>query len=493
MRHLRQIAIQVVSTAVVLTAATPAQAIPVFARKYGTSCLTCHTVYPKLTPFGEAFRRNGYLFPGVDSDFVKQETVALGQEANKKTWPNTVWPSTIPNSVPISVGFNGQVMFYPDKGATYPRANNDSQVVLDTTMEEFHIWAAGAFTDTITAWGEVTIAIDGSVSIEHAQLLFNDLFAPKHAFNLVVGYGFPTIGSFGAHSSYLADQLIPNSPVTGIYGLSTDPFVLVDNYPGLELRGTIAGRIDYAVGWNAGKNSWSSVFNSTNWYAQAGFKVGGMRLDGEGSTGAEDPMRPWAETSLTVDGFVYHSDEHLPNPTTTPPGSSPYTDVSFTGGVGVRGMLGSAELDLGFYSQTHNHGWVTGTGALGQVSTDVTYGELSYIVFPWFVPSLRIENITLRPSGGSTVNDLHIVPGIAFLILANIKVLVVGSIEFSSGFPADGSGAPLSWAGPYPPAGTAPTGSAGWAPMIIGPGTSSTTSSKSQEFESIAIMLAFAM
>jgi len=27
------------------------------------SCQTCHLVYPKLTPFGEAFRRNGYRFP----------------------------------------------------------------------------------------------------------------------------------------------------------------------------------------------------------------------------------------------------------------------------------------------------------------------------------------------------------------------------------------------------------------------------------------------
>src|SRR5512136_2316799 len=77
---------------VLLAASTSALAVPAFARKYGTSCLTCHVVYPKLTPFGEAFRRNGYRFPGVDGDFVKQEAVALGQEANKKTFPNSVWP-----------------------------------------------------------------------------------------------------------------------------------------------------------------------------------------------------------------------------------------------------------------------------------------------------------------------------------------------------------------------------------------------------------------
>jgi hypothetical protein len=45
-----------------------AQAVPSFARKYQTSCLTCHTVYPVLNPFGEAFRRNGYRFPQPEGE-----------------------------------------------------------------------------------------------------------------------------------------------------------------------------------------------------------------------------------------------------------------------------------------------------------------------------------------------------------------------------------------------------------------------------------------
>src|SRR5512142_3562969 len=107
-----------------LAFAPRAGAIPAFARKYGTSCLTCHTAFPKLTPFGEAFRRNGYRFPGVDSDYVKQEKVPLGQEANKKTFPHSVWPASLPISVPIAIGFNGQANVYPDKSASVPRTNH---------------------------------------------------------------------------------------------------------------------------------------------------------------------------------------------------------------------------------------------------------------------------------------------------------------------------------------------------------------------------------
>ena len=61
-----------------------AAAIPAFARKYETSCQTCHIAFPKLNPFGEAFRRNGYRFPsGGDELMQKQEPVQLGNDAMK--------------------------------------------------------------------------------------------------------------------------------------------------------------------------------------------------------------------------------------------------------------------------------------------------------------------------------------------------------------------------------------------------------------------------
>src|SRR5512135_325317 len=119
-----RLAIHAVLAAATLAPAFSARAIPAFARKYGTSCLTCHTAYPKLTPFGEAFRRNGYRFPGVDSDYVKQETVPLGQGQNMKPFPESVWPASIPVSVPVAIGANGQMQVYPDKTASVPRQNN---------------------------------------------------------------------------------------------------------------------------------------------------------------------------------------------------------------------------------------------------------------------------------------------------------------------------------------------------------------------------------
>ena len=471
----RILPLRVAVLAAAAVTALPAQAIPAFARKYETSCLTCHTVYPKLTPFGEAFRRGGYRFPGVDGDYVKQGTVALGQEANKKTFPKTVWPGSIPGSVPIAIGANGQAFAYPDKGASVPRQNNGTQLALGDLVAEGHLWVGAALDDTITLWGEITLSSEG-VDVEHAQVLFNDLVGPKHAVNLVVGKGFPTLTSFGAHSSYLADLAIPNAPVTAIYSASADPLVLVDNYTGLELNGVVAGgRGNYAVGANAGKNSLGTPYPNQSFYAHAGLKLGGMRLDGEGAQGPADAMRPWAESAVTLDVFWYRGVEHFAGPA-----SEPIRDVSDTVGAAIRAQQGSAELDLGWYGQRHDQVAID----LGEVRAGVAWAEATYVVFPWLVPGLRVEDVMLRPSGGSTVSDLHLMPGIAFLVRPNLKVVTAVNVELGRGFPQDSGGAPLAWQG----------GSGDWGALVLDPaGTSATPTTHRGEFESVAVFLAWAI
>ncbi|HUL59994.1 MAG TPA: hypothetical protein VLU43_11990 [Anaeromyxobacteraceae bacterium] len=462
---------------VAVAATAPARAIPAFARKYGTSCLTCHTVYPKLTPFGEAVRRNGYRFPGVDGDYVKQETVALGQEASKKTFPDSVWPASIPISVPIAIGFNGQAAVYPDKNASFPRTNDGTQATLDGLVSEGHIWGGAALDDKVTLWAELTFA-DGGAELEHAQVLLNDLVGPKHALNLVLGRGFLTLTSFGMHSSYLGDAAITAAPVTGIYGLSEDPFLLGDNYDGVEVNGVLGGRADWSAGVTAGKNAFSGgiKFNSENVYGHLGFKLGGMRLDGEGSQGPADPTRPWAESAATLDLFAVHSREYFDDPGGS---GEPVGDTSLSLGGALRAQLGSAELNLIAYSQQHDRG----TPTLGKVTADVESAELSYVLFPWLVPAVRVERIGLRPSGGASVSDLHVMPGIAFLLRANVKAVLVANLEWANGFPSDAGGAPLPWQG----------GNADWGNFVAVPKAGSTPTSKLNEFESIALFLAWAM
>jgi hypothetical protein len=463
-----RIVVRLAALVIALAMATPAAAIPAFARKYGTSCLTCHTVYPKLAPFGEAFRRNGYRFPGVDSDKIKAEQVALGQEANKKTFPNTVWPASIPAAVPLSVGANGQAFVIPSKSSTQGQASNGAKFTMQDVIGEAHLWFGGALDDSITLWGELTFA-DGGADVEHAQILFNDLVGPAHTVNLIVGHGFPNVTQYGPHSSYLGDAMLPVVPVTAIYQGDASPWTLVDNYTGAELNGVIGGRFDYALGLNAGKLN--GTYATDNVYGRVGFKLGGLSLDGESSAGGEDSLRPWAETALGAYAFGYQANSRF-----TDGGGNAQTDVANVFGVGARGQLGSAELNVGFYSERHNHG----TDLQDKVTAQVWFGELSYVAYPWMVPVLRVEGASLKPSGGTSVSDLHVVPGVAFLIRPNLKLVTVLNFESANGFPSVGD-APVAWQG----------GASAWGPMQIGPPSSG--KSKSSEFESVGLFLAFAM
>ena len=66
-----------------LAGASPALAVPSFARQTGMACEACHTVYPELTHFGRVFKANGYLLTNAksvrDVTGKRDELLALSQ------------------------------------------------------------------------------------------------------------------------------------------------------------------------------------------------------------------------------------------------------------------------------------------------------------------------------------------------------------------------------------------------------------------------------
>jgi hypothetical protein len=445
----------------IVGAASNAQAIPAFARRYGTSCQTCHIAFPKLTPFGEAFRRNGFKFPGQDEDFVKQDQVPLGQDAYKQMFPNTVWPGTLAASPPVAVGFNGTTVIHPTKSSSSAQADNGTRFTLQNLAAEAHLWAGGAFSEHIAYYGEVTFA-DGGTEIEHAELHFNDLGLSQHFVNLYVGRGVPSLTSFAGHSSFIADTILPTLAVTALYGASPDTsFTTMGQYNLVELNGMYRGRFIYSLGVNDGANV--DTRTSKNVSGHLGFKLGGMRLDGENATGGTgDPLKPWEETALTVDVFGTRSASHFVNAADA---TMFQDDLTYVLGGHVRGTVGSFELNSGLFQEWHDHATDMGVG----VKALAQYDELSYVVYPWFVPALRMEYISLLPDGGSRLNDALFVAGASFLVRPNLKLTLVGLIEHTNGAPT----------------------AAGWS--LGTNGFAAPTAGATTEFEAINIGLAYAM
>ncbi|MGE5244120.1 MAG: hypothetical protein ACM3SQ_07825, partial [Betaproteobacteria bacterium] len=150
----RRAAAPLAAVTVMLGCANSAQAVPAFARKYQTSCQTCHIVFPKLNAFGEAFRLRGYRMPGETEEMVKEKPVSLGAPAYKRLWPQSVWPGEISSSVPLAVNIqmaDVSTSTLNDDGSV-TTINNDLQF-----PQELNIFGAGTLGDHVSYFSELTV------------------------------------------------------------------------------------------------------------------------------------------------------------------------------------------------------------------------------------------------------------------------------------------------------------------------------------------------
>jgi len=144
-------------------------AIPPFARKYQTSCQTCHLDFPKLNDFGKAFKDAGFKFPSDDDTYIKEPPVMLGAAANKDSFPNSIWPGTMPGMPPIGLRYN---QFFQFTGSNRNRFNSLAApgsapgLVPATDFQAglFSIFTAGNFGDDIAFWVDDDLSVSGDNS-----------------------------------------------------------------------------------------------------------------------------------------------------------------------------------------------------------------------------------------------------------------------------------------------------------------------------------------
>jgi len=123
-------------------------AVPSFARQTGLACEACHTVFPELTPFGRAFKLNGYLIDNLpqvkEITAEKKETLLLNwlpplsvQFIASYTKFNTAFPD--PNG---GLSQNGTVQF-PEAASLFyagriaPNLGGFIQITYDNNSDSF--------------------------------------------------------------------------------------------------------------------------------------------------------------------------------------------------------------------------------------------------------------------------------------------------------------------------------------------------------------------
>jgi hypothetical protein len=244
---------------------------------------------------------------------------------------------------------------------------------------------------------------------------------------------------------------------------------------GIEINGILKHRFAYSVGWLASHTaSGLNALNAEDAYAHIGVKSGGVALDGEGKYGPNvpDSAKPWAEKAITLDAFGYHGLNVLDNGTGTLAGGAAtavaQADSFDAVGGTIRAQYESAILDVGGQYEWHSHPYA-GTPATANPNGNpipgvpdhtgaqgvVTWGELDYVVWPWFVPGIRAEYTNATAEGAPNFSLLRVVPGIAMLVRPDVRVVVSGDLETATGYPVAGSWGPAGGAIVSPTSGAA--------------------------------------
>lgn len=457
-----------------LAAASPASAIPAFARKYATSCQTCHIAYPKLNSYGEAFRLLGYRLPGETEEQVKQPDTSLGAEAYKRVWPDAVWPGAIPAHVPLALTAEFLVQSDPE---------TDYDFIFPS---EVALVAAGTAGENVSYFGEIGFAqevedgqTESEASVEHIDFRFIRPLRGSLAFNVKIGSFQPELVSTFDHARRLTVanydsmfgvrtlELGGAAEVGGGHGHGGGGGIALPAIArGFEGYGVVAHRFLWSAGVVNGLEPGQDTFDANDRkdvYGRVAYKWGGLAADGANADTFAASAKNWRESSFRLGVFAYLGDasdvfvpvdehaeegEHGEEPEDEhgaltapalylPQGAGMEPERAFLENrdstrfgldfnlfykdLNLFGAYVSGEDDLRVFAEGHDGG----PGALldhesGDFSYDAWFLEADAVLrYPWLHGALRYETVDLPAPG---VEDFErATASVTGLIRANVK------------------------------------------------------------------------
>ncbi len=449
--HYARKSLRVLSLAgLVLGSAQQAPAVPAFARKYQTSCSTCHVAYPVLNSFGKAFKAAGYRIPAGDEGFVKDQPVSLGAPAWKQVWPKSLWPSDIPGSSVAAFWLSSRY-----------RINKSAAITNEFDgLNELYVLGAGTLGESFSFFAELEVIDGGTVPTAFGAALPRAFFQynhPSHKLNVTYGLFEPRAVLTSTRlrlmrlSDYLSNRygmpptgnsfsLAPNQRGFEVWGHLEGP----GNKGGLEwfaglVNGRDAGTPPGAGAYGAAVSALNTRYqaalaregrtnvennSSKDFYLGANYKIGGMGVLGGGvsETGLVAADN-YVDNSATVGAFYYR-------------GQAPA--LTLEGGREILARNGNTfhraglKADLNIYRANLLGGVQLNRDQVRNAGRNfdqlITLVEARYVLYPWLIPAVRFEN--LNPNYGVAFNrtTLHA----SILPRANIRLSLEGILSQNS-------------------------------------------------------------
>lgn len=376
-------------------------AVPSFARRYGLSCSTCHTVFPALTDYGRLFRAKGYRLPGAGETAGGEEPLGLGPRAEA---PEARKASGVPFiDIPATSVASFQVVsdfrYRPDGAVT-----NEF-----TGISTVGLVFGGAMGERFSFFGNVALLEEGR--FEGIDRLFVQ-YNRSLAFNLRAGQFEPRAIPYSNHRRLLRitpylNGVFPVVPAQNFFGFSP-------NQKGIEAFGRVtgpggAGEIEYAAGVVNGEPG--GAFEALE---DAGGDVGGLVHELEEAydeAGGQFDFNShkdyygrlnyvtWLRGAVSVGGFLYKGTAGFmldpEDPETFLSAGNSFTrwgaDLRWEQENGYLSVLASVQA---FDDRLERP-------TLSDPSALVTTGEVQLYAFPWLVPGFRYERVDVDgyPSG----------------------------------------------------------------------------------------------
>ncbi len=379
-------------------------AIPSFARRYATSCTTCHVIPPKLNAFGVAFKNNGYRIPGDDEKFVKQPDVPMGAPGWKKVWPKGgVWPGAISDRVPLS----GALELTTDVAPKEP-------VKVDFAFpEEFELLAGGTLGSSFSYLGELAFEFaDGETEVDFERGHLNIQPFSSHLMNIKVGRFETGATPFSRFSHRLTDSDF----IVSNFRAAPGGFRFRNRQQGFELwgakNGPGGGGFQYSLGLVNGSGSANDDNSQKDFYGSASYKFRGFGV--LGPVKALDTLKAtenYIDNSVEVGVFGYDGRT----------GADPLEEVRYNRiGVKVNAYLNRLNVfgayvrgsDLVLAGQRH-------------INSHVWFVEGDVVTVPWVVGILRYDQAI---GDRDFLHVKRVVPGMAMMLRANVVLIAEAPI-----------------------------------------------------------------
>lgn len=463
-----------------LLSVATSHAIPAFSRANNVECSTCHTIFPELNEYGEAFLKNSYVYFGKGKrqpaeiasavpDVVGVKRIAApvaesvvrgdgdpellrklragkmvsteapemtagsahGSEtgnrpaaAGREAKSEGILLSGIPEQIPIS--------FTANLNGTYiHNAANE----FDFSTRALKLNAGGNFKGKAGFFGTYLVYTENAAGISNTGQTptnmtgkndIGELFLIwRHALetpiNIKVGRFQPKLGLWKSNNKLS----VANPYATYSYTVESSPFKLEQPQDAVEANMIFANRLFMAGGVVNRKNQ-----NTKEWYVHASVKVGGadyLANEPEIDLNKEESILDFL--SLVVGGYGYVGTNGDPN---TIAGITPRQNKYYRAGVDIDLLYKLFRLKLsGVMGNDDNPAL---TYLLPSVKTYVAALEGEYTILRNLIGSLRFEYL----DDGVSIYR-RIIPTFAYAPIENLKVAAEYKHEYGISYKSGGN------------------------------------------------------